>query len=296
LKPAPKVEESAASKYIRTNFKPEDRLAVVVINRKSGTVVQRLARAEKIAAPDCQRWLRYMNENNYEVYIAMNALKDEARGRTRDEIGAIRHIYLDLDHGGKEALDRVMTRTDLPRPNYVLTTSPEKYQVVWKVEGFTPNQAESLQRSLARNTGADSAPTDSARVLRLPGFVNHKYESPHIVDVASHAQQVYRPENFPQLPEVDREPYRPDPRSDPAPLRATRSPDRITQSERDWAYARRALSRGESREEVVAAIAAYRQGEKPRPQYYAEHTVDKAIHSLQPPTRSHEDRSIEKDR
>jgi hypothetical protein len=240
-RPAPEVEASAASKYIRDNFKPEDRVAVVVINRKSGAVVQRFARAGKIAAPDCQRWLRYMNENNYEVYTG-------------------------------------------------------KYQVVWRVDGFTAEKAESLQRRLARNTGADPAATDSARVLRLPGFVNHKYESPYVVDVANHAQQVYRPENFPQLPEVEREAYRPDPRSDPGPLRAIRSSGRITQSERDWAYARRALSRGESREEIVAAIAAYRHGEKPRPQYYAEHTVDKAMRSLQPPGRSPEDRNIEKER
>jgi hypothetical protein len=274
------VEESSPSKYIRDNFKPEDRLAVVVINRKSGAMVQRLARAEKIAAPDCQRWLRYMNENNYEVYISMNALTGDARGRTKQDIGAIRHIYLDLDHGGKEVLDRVMTRADLPRPNYVLTTSAEKYQVVWKVENFTREQAEDLQRSLARNTGSDPAATDSARVLRLPGFVNHKYESAHVVDVASHAQQVYRPENFPQLPEVEREPYRPDPRGDPAPVITTRSHSRITQSERDWAYAKRALSHGDSRESVVAAIASYRRHDKYNPRQYAERTVDKASQSL----------------
>jgi hypothetical protein len=289
------VEESSASKYIRDNFKPEDRLAVVVINRKSGAVVQRVARAEKIAAPDCQRWLRYMNENNYEVYISMNALKEDARGRTKEDIGAIRHIYLDLDHGGKEALDRVMVRTDLPRPNYVLTTSPEKYQVVWRVEGFTREQAEGLQRSLARNTGADPAATDSARVLRLPGFVNHKYDPARVVEVASRAQQVCRPENFPRLPEFEREPHQPVPGGGPIAPRSEKPRPGISQSERDWAYARRALARGDSRDAIITAIAEYR-GEKPRPVYYAEHTVDKAIRLLQPAGRSSEDRNIENER
>jgi len=223
-------------------------------------VVQRLARAEKIAAPDCQRWLRHMNENNYEIYISMNALKEDARGRTKEDIGAIRHIYLDLDHGCKEALDRILTRTDLPRPNYVLATSPEKYQVIWKVEGFAPDQAEDLQRRLARDTGADPAATDSARVLRVPGFQNHKYDPVHVVEVASHAQQVYRPENFPQLPELEREPHQPVPGGGPMPPRSEKPRPGISQSERDWAYARRALARGDSRETVAAAIAEYRRG------------------------------------
>lgn len=52
---------------------------MVVINRKSGAVVQRLARAEMIAAPDCQRWPRYMNENNYEVYIRRDAIQGTTR-------------------------------------------------------------------------------------------------------------------------------------------------------------------------------------------------------------------------
>jgi len=44
---------------------------------------------------------------------------------------------------------------------------------------FEKDQAESLQRALVRELGADLAATDSSRVLRLPGFYNHKYAKPH---------------------------------------------------------------------------------------------------------------------
>ena len=71
-------ENDIASKYIRENFEPNDRLAVVLLNKRSGAVIQRLAPAEKIAAPDFQKWLRYMNdENKYEVYVSMNTLERE---------------------------------------------------------------------------------------------------------------------------------------------------------------------------------------------------------------------------
>src|SRR6266705_3583018 len=49
-----------------------------------------------------------------------------------------------------------------------------------------------------------------------------------------------------------------------------------SQSEADWAYAKRALARGDSPEEVVRRIADYRSDDKTDPHYYARHTVTKA--------------------
>ncbi len=274
-------KDSPASRYIRENFRPEDRVALVAINKKSGAVIQRLTRAESAAAPDSQRWLRYLNENNYEIHIGMNVLKEDARGRTKDEIAAIRHIYLDLDRGGQEALDKLIAHTDLPRPNYVLSTSPGRYQVVWQVEGFTREQAEQLQRGLAREAGGDPAATDSSRVLRLPGFYNRKYEPAYLVESEKLSEQVHKPEHFPQYAEIDRSPASDSAGGASTSPRIHRQPERITQSERDWAYARRALSRGESKESVMMAIASYRRFTKPHAGDYARRTVEKASRSLE---------------
>jgi len=63
----------------------------------------------------------------------------------------------------------------------VLETSPCKFQVVWKVENITQDQAEDLQRRMAREFHADLAATDSTRVLRVPTFVNRKYADEHVV-------------------------------------------------------------------------------------------------------------------
>ncbi len=271
-------EVPAASRFIRENFDPNDRLAVVACNRKSGAAIQRLARAEKIAAPDCQHWLCHMNENRYEIYLSMNTLKEEARGRTKGDIAAIRHLYLDLDHGGREALDRLRARRDLPQPNYIVTTSPDRFQVVWKVDGFTKEQVERLQRNLAQELGADLAATDSTRVLRLPGFKNNKYQAPHLVVAERLSDQIHRPDQFPTLSAGERNPSGGDSERAPEPSRV-RQTGTITQSERDWAYARRALWRGDSRESIVAAIASYRRYDKHNPRQYAERTVDKAAQS-----------------
>jgi hypothetical protein len=49
-----------------------------------------------------------------------------------------------------------------------------------------------------------------------------------------------------------------------------------SQSEADWAYAKRALARGDAPEEVIRRIADYRAEDKADPLYYARLTVTKA--------------------
>jgi hypothetical protein len=268
---------NAARDYIRDNFRPDDRLAVVLVNKQREDVVQRIASADKIAGEEFQRWLRHMNANKYEVYISMNSLQPGARGRTKADIDQVRHVYLDLDEAGPDALKAILARQDLPKPNFVLDTSPDKYQVAWKAEGFTKDQAEDLQRGLARETGADPAATDCARVLRLPGFYNHKYQQPHYVRAEKLSDQTATPERFPARQE---EAAHVAPSTRTYPEQSAGAGDRaVTQSERDWAYAKRALSRGIPKEQVVEEIMRFRP-DKPNPRYYAEHTVAKAGESL----------------
>jgi hypothetical protein len=269
-----------AAAYIWENFQSTDRLAVVLLNKRTASVIQRLATAEKIAAEDFQAWLQYQNGRRHEVYISMNALREEARGRTKGDVAAIRHLYLDFDDNGTAAMEATLKRTDLPRPSYVISTSPGKWQVTWKVEGFGKEEAETFQRSMAGDSGADPAATDCARVLRLPGFYNHKYSRPHLVRAERLAGDTYRPEHFPKLAAVDRAAPAAMERGSGAGTRRRHAGRPLSQSERDWAFAKRALSRGESPALVAATIASYRRYDKHNPQYYGELTVKKAAEAL----------------
>ena len=126
--PAPFVP--SASEYILDNFEPTDRIAMLVLNRDFGETIQRITSAQKAASPEFQAWLRYKNANGSDIYIGMNPLKKDAPTRTKEEIESIRHVYLDLDQGGPEALASVENSSVVPKPNYVLDSSPGKYQVV----------------------------------------------------------------------------------------------------------------------------------------------------------------------
>ena len=171
------------------------------------------------------------------------ALLPEATGRTRAQVQTIRHVYLDIDQDGPAVLAKILSDPRIPQPNYVLNTSPGKFQTLWKVEEFTLEQAERLQRAMAAEFGADQAVVDAARVLRIPGFYNEKYDPTRTRSLRRSSR--IRPTSrrtldssstcFPSQP-MPRHPGR----------RPTLRPSngRLSQSEIDWARVMRDLSRG----------------------------------------------------
>src|ERR1700730_18449015 len=192
----PKQASPTVAEYIDDNFKPADRIAVLVLNRNLGETTQRITTAQKAASPEFQAWLRYKNANGADIYVGMNPLKQDASTRTKDDIETIRHLYLDLDHGGSVGLEAIKHSDLVPQPNYVLNTSPEKFQVIWKVEGIAPEEAEDLQHAMVREFGGDPAATDSTRVLRLPGFANKKYDRDFYVQANVDSTQTYHLRDF----------------------------------------------------------------------------------------------------
>ena len=266
-----------ASEYVRELFEPTDNAAILVRNRSTGHTVQTIAKAETIVSPRFQSWLAGRSASGYDVFTGMNPIRDGAYARTKQSIKDIRHVYLDLDRKGDEALEAIRNSTEVPPPNFVLDTSPGKHQVVWRVSGFSQDEAESLLRNLANKFGGDLAATDSTRVLRLPGFANRKLPEEFIVQARHESDAVYTLRDFTideDSPEAPRHigDYRQRERTVPSGHKS--------QSEHDWAYAKRALSRGDDPEVVIQRIADYRSEDKADPIYYARHTVAKAQEQL----------------
>src|SRR5438445_4761779 len=107
----------SASEYILDNLELTDRIAMLVLNRDFGETIQRITSAQKAASPEFQAWLRYKNANGSDIYIGMNPLRQDASTRTKEEIESVRHVYLDLDHGGPEALEPVENSSSVPKTN-----------------------------------------------------------------------------------------------------------------------------------------------------------------------------------
>ena len=264
----------SAAQYVLALHQPEDRVAVLVRNRARPQTIQRILLAEDIASPRFQDWLEEQNKSGADIFLGMNPLRANCFARTKESVREIRHVYLDLDEDAPASLRAIRMDCKTPIPNFVLDTSPEKNQVVWRVDGLDREQAESLLRSLANHLRADDAATDISRVLRMPGFANRKYNEAFLVRAVQVTDAIYHLRDF--------APYEESPEA-PRRLSEGQSPPRRmpsghrSQSEADWAYAKRALARGDNVGEIIRRIADYRAMDKADPDYYARHTVEKAL-------------------
>src|ERR1700730_7356084 len=160
-----KRDSLSASEYILENFEPSDRIAVLVRNGRTGETIQRITRATNAASPDFQAWLRHKNASGADIYVGMNSLKRDAQSSTKENVEKIRHLYLDIDRRGPEAVKAVENSGLVPRPNYVFETSPGKFQVIWKVEDIPQDRAEALQRAMVREFGGDPVAALTAQTI-----------------------------------------------------------------------------------------------------------------------------------
>ncbi|MGC1635971.1 MAG: DNA-primase RepB domain-containing protein, partial [Candidatus Acidiferrales bacterium] len=261
-----------ASDYVLDLFGPTENVAVVVRNRATGRTIQRIARADTVAGKEFQTWFASQNGAGSDVFLGMNPIKHDATSRIKANIEDIRTVYLDLDRKGDESLQAIRNSSEVPPPNFVLDTSPGKHQVVWKINGVTQDEAESLLRALANEFDGDPAATDSTRVLRLPGCANRKLAEDFLVRARHETDAVRTLRDFTiegDSPEAVRQ-------VGDAHQSRTIAPGHRRQSERDWAYAKRCLARGVHPQEVIRNIADYRAEDKYDPQDYARRTVAKA--------------------
>jgi hypothetical protein len=267
--------KSDAANYLHRAFQPDDTIAVALIHKPTGEALQRIAHVADIASQRWQKWLRFKNREGFEVYYTINTLKPGARRRDKHDVDTIRHLFLDFDENGTASIERLRQRCDLPPANYTVNTSPGKFQVIWRVQGFALPEAERFLQALARQTGADIAVTDAPRLLRLPGFFNHKYNPAHFVSVAFSHADVYSPDHFPALPEPDVSTPAIGPNPFPYQPNASAIGDN-SRSGADWRHTLSRLRLGADPDRVICELADARR-DKAKPLDYATRTVRRAL-------------------
>jgi hypothetical protein len=224
---------------------------------------------EQVLAPRYMAWLNFENDNGANVYVSANPLIAGSRKRTKECIASVRHIYIDIDEDGDARLAALRASDLVPTPTAIISTSPGKYQALWRVAGFDFERQEQTLKLIAQAFGGDPACTDRNRVLRIPGFLNCKYSPAHPVTVEYPADAIYGPADF-QLDAVIG--------SSVLPLRrnARKSPPaKHSHSEDDWAWVCEQLAHGTDASKLTWALAQ-RRADKSDPLYYAQRTVDVA--------------------
>ena len=194
------ADREAPIRILKSAFEPTDWVAIFLKSYYGNGVAQRVGPVSWVQGDRFQRWLRAMNARKYNIFVSVNAITSGRSSRTRDAIGAVRHVFLDADHDGTAVLSRVDARRDLPSPSYILHSSPNRIHVFWRVSGFDPDAVERLQKQLARELQTDPAATPVTQNTRLPGFFNHKRAQPHLVTIEyRNTTRLYGPADFPSI-------------------------------------------------------------------------------------------------
>ncbi len=263
------IRVDLAYEYLSRSFMPGENIAVLLHGESPAKTQQRIVRFECAIAPRYLRWLAHENTSGANVYVAANPLLPGSRKRTKECIDVVRHLYIDIDSDGDARLAAVRGSDAVPKPSVILFTSPGKYQVLWQVDDFRFSQQEHLLKQLAIAFGGDPACTDCNRVLRLPGFLNHKYDPAHLVTAEYLSNSIWHPDDF----RLDAALLEAGPMQ--AQTRWQKNSVQNTNSENDWAWVSHELTIGRDAVKLTRVLAD-RRSDKPNPLYYAQRTVDVA--------------------
>ena len=256
-----------ATDFLTHCFASCETIALLLRREDAPRPQQRVVTLEQVLAPRYLAWLAFENDNGANIYVSANPLRPGSRKRTKESIASVRHIYIDIDTDGDARLAALRASDSVPAPTAILSTSPGKYQALWRVAGFDFGQQEQTLKLLAHTFGGDPACSDRNRVLRVPGFLNRKYSPAHSVAVEYPADATYGPDDFRLDDTVG---------SCVLPLRgnARKSPsNKRSHSENDWAWVCSQLAHGQDPAKLTHELALHR-ADKPDPLYYAQRTVD----------------------
>lgn len=258
-----------AARFLTRCFAPDETIALLLRGENCAAPTQRVVSLATALAARYLAWLAHENATDANVYVAANPLRPGSRKRTKECIASVRHLYLDIDMDGDARLAALRASELVPSPTSILSTSPGKYQVLWRVEEFDLVRQEQALKLLAVAFGGDPACTDCNRVLRIPGFLNRKYDPPHRVTVEYPDDSVWTPDDF----RLDSTALNTPSISDTLPSR--KQPRKATNSEADWAWVCHELACGNDALKLTLELAC-RRADKPDPLYYAQRTVDVA--------------------
>jgi hypothetical protein len=263
------MNTTMASEFLNRCFAPGETIALLLRREQPAKIAQRIVRFQQATTPAYMRWLAHENASGMNIYVAANPLRFGSRKRTKECVAEIRHLYLDLDFDGEARIGALRASGVVPQPTAIISTSPGKYQVLWRVNGFDFALQESTLKHLAIAFGGDPACTDCNRVIRVPGFHNNKYMPAHAVTAEYGNESVSKCDDFRLAFDSP----------DAAPplrlLARSRTAKQATHSEQDWAWVLSELTSGKDAAELTNSLAELR-FDKPNPLYYAQRTVDMA--------------------
>lgn len=140
-------------------------------------------------------YVKYFNQNEEDLHVILNSFifKDDNRRRSAENVHMINAFLVDVDYYNKgltqkEALNQIehtIGKNKLPNPTFKINSGGGIY-LIWKVSAVANNSRKIsylfklIQKEMVglfKEVGSDAQASDIARMLKIPGSINGKYES-----------------------------------------------------------------------------------------------------------------------
>jgi replicative DNA helicase len=229
-----------------------------------------------------RRFIRKHQDQNIFVGIAT---------RTKDGDGSLANchdlwaVWVDIDFSKlPESEARQRLQDFAAHPSIVISTG-HGLHAYWRLTFLLDvrehsDQAYTLLRRLARHLGGDPASAEPARILRVPGTLNHKYDPPRPVTI-----ERLDPRSFYKVEDIERA-FPPEPKPESRPTSFT-VPPAIPEGRRNdllYRLARSLKTRNLSHAAILAALRTENE-EKGRPPLDDAELVRIADHAITQPDR-----------
>lgn len=144
-----------------------------VIHRSTGKIIQQF----HTSIDDFLKAASSLGEG-YDIYFSV-CTRFGKGGKKRD-CYRVKAVWVDFDREGEPDL------TGVPKPDLIIKSGGGTH-LYWLLN--TPvmvrtgrwQEIEAINRSLCKRLGGDKMCIDISRILRVPGFNNHKYNPPRMV-------------------------------------------------------------------------------------------------------------------
>ena len=132
-----------------------------------------------------------MDSTGYDIYAGVNPRS--RRGSDESAVATVVAFHVDLDcarFAGKNTQEE-RAETSIPLPSFVVN-SGHGWHLYWYAAEPIPvtdenrHRLKGINRGLALAVGGDPACCDLARILRVPGFTNHKPPAAPVRIIATH--------------------------------------------------------------------------------------------------------------
>jgi hypothetical protein len=120
-----------------------------------------------------------LNRMGFNMYVVVN--ETDGKGQTNEHFTRIRAVWQEDDTG--------IEREYPLEPSIVVQSSEGKFHRYWLVADDWPCDEKGIadfdgvMARMVKDYGCDKNAKDRARILRLPGFLNWKYDPPHLVQL-----------------------------------------------------------------------------------------------------------------